>query len=138
MKKLLLLFTTLLLISCSSEDKESFEDLNQNPDLVGTWEGDTYDSEDGPNGEPVSLLWIRLAENGAGTWNETSYINNVSQVLSVHWGSTDTILTLRLSEDGQLLREISVNYEIDKTGSSWAIDITDEEGDMFTLYKQNQ
>ena len=140
MKKLLFLFTILLLISCSSEDEENIYDLNKNPDLVGTWEGDTYDSEDGPNGEPVSLLWIQLSENGAGSWRETSYLTNVTQVLKVDWGSTDTRLTFRLFEDGQLLSETSVSYKIDKSGnrgSRWALDITDDEGDMFTLFKED-
>ena len=51
------------MFACSSDDSNN-DNINNNPsDLVGTWEGDTYDADDAPNGEPVSSLWVRLTEN---------------------------------------------------------------------------
>ena len=80
-------------------------------------------------------LWVRLAETSGGTWNETSYITSTSQVYGVNWTATDTVLTIRLYDDGEPVDTIIVSYEIDKSGESWVLNITDEEGDMFSLTK---
>ena len=135
MKKLIYLFLTVLIVACSGDDGGN-EYANNNPfDLVGTWEGDTYDADDAPNGEPVSSLWVRLTENGAGTWNETSYLTGINQIFAVNWTATDTVLTLRLYIDGELVDTVIVSYAIDKSGESWVVNITDSEGDMFALTK---
>jgi len=134
MKKLIYLVLTVLIVACSSDS--SNENDNNNPsDLVGTWEGDTFDADEAPNGEPVSSLWVRLAENGAGAWNETPYITGISQVYAVNWTASDTVLTIRLYDEGEPVATVIVNYEIDKSGESWVVNITDEEGDMFALTK---
>ncbi len=136
MKKLIYLFLTVLIVACSSSDDSNNDNINNNPsDLVGTWEGDTYDADDAPNGEPVSSLWVRLTENGAGTWNETSYLTGVNQIYSVNWTATDTVLTLSLFINGDPVDIVIVSYAIDKSGESWVINITDSEGDMFVLTK---
>ena len=135
MKKLLYIFLTLLIVACSSDDGNN-DNINNNPsDLVGTWEGDTYDADDAPNGDPVSSLWVQLAETSGGTWNETSYITSISQVYGVNWTATDTVMTIRLYDDGDPVDTKIVSYEIDKSGESWVANITDEEGDMFSLTK---
>ena len=135
MKKLIYIFLTLLIVACSSDDGNN-DNINNNPsDLVGTWEGDTYDADDAPNGEPVSSLWVRLTENGAGTWNETSYLTGINQIYSVNWTATDTVLTLSLFINGDPVDTVIVSYAIDKSGESWVINITDSEGDMFALTK---
>ena len=135
MKKLIYLFLTLLIVACSSDDGNN-DNINNNPsDLVGTWEGDTYDADDAPNGEPVSSLWVRLTENGAGTWNETSYLTGINQIYSVNWTATDTVLTLSLFINGDPVDIVIVSYAIDKSGESWVINVTDSEGDMFALTK---
>ena len=53
MKKLLLL-SAFLIFACSSDDNDNEYDNNNPSDLVGTWEGDTYDADDAPNGDPGS------------------------------------------------------------------------------------
>ena len=135
MKNILYLFLAVTIFACSSDDSDNEYD-NINPsDLVGTWEGDTYDADDAPNGEPVSSLWVRLTENGAGTWNETSYLTGVNQIYSVNWTATDTVITLNLFINGNPVDTVIVSYAIDKSGESWVINITDSEGDMFVLTK---
>ena len=135
MKKLVYLLITVLIVACSGDDSNNDTINNNPPDLVGTWEGDTYDADDAPNGEPVSSLWVRLTENGAGTWNETSYLTGNNQIYSINWTATDTILTLSLFVDGDPVDTVIVSYAIDKSGESWVLNITDEEGDMFSLTK---
>jgi len=135
MKKLVYIFLTVLIVGCSGDDSNNDTVNNNPPDLVGTWEGDTYDADDAPNGEPVSSLWVRLTENGAGTWNETSYLTGINQIFAVNWTATDTVLTLRLYIDGELVDTVIVSYAIDKSGESWVANITDSEGDMFALTK---
>lgn len=135
MKKLVYLLITVLIVACSGDDSNNDTINNNPPDLVGTWEGDTYDADDAPNGEPVSSLWVRLTENGAGTWNETSYLTGNNQIYSINWTATDTILTLSLFVDGDPVDTVIVSYAIDKSGESWVLNITDEEGDMFSLIK---
>ena len=135
MKNILYLFLAVTIFACSSDDSGNEYDNNNPSDLVGTWEGDTYDADDAPNGEPVSSLWVRLTENGAGTWNETSYLTGNNQIYSINWTATDTILTLSLFVDGDPVDTVIVSYAIDKSGESWVLNITDEEGDMFSLIK---
>ena len=135
MKKLVYLLITVLIVACSGDDSNNDTINNNPPDLVGTWEGDTYDADDAPDGEPVSSLWVRLTENGAGTWNETSYLTGNNQIYSINWTATDTILTLSLFVDGDPVDTVIVSYAIDKSGESWVLNITDEEGDMFSLIK---
>ena len=135
MKKLIYIFLTVLIVGCSGDDSNNDTVNNNPPDLVGTWEGDTYDADDAPNGDPVSSLWVQLAETSGGTWNETSYITSISQVYGVNWTATDTVLTIGLYNNGELLETVIVSYEIDKSGESWVVNITDSEGDMFALTK---
>ena len=134
MKKILLL-SAFLIFACSSDDNDNEYDNNNPSDLVGTWEGDTYDADDAPNGEPVSSLWVHLAEDAGGTWDETSYLTGINTYLAVGWTATDTVLTIGLYNNGELLETVIVSYEIDKSGESWVINITDSEGDMFALTK---
>tara|TARA_B110000503_G_scaffold137518_1_gene221863 strand:- start:64 stop:465 length:402 start_codon:yes stop_codon:yes gene_type:complete len=129
MKKLIYLFLTILIVACSGDENDN----NNPPDLVGTWKGDTFDADDAPNGEPVSSLWLRLTENGAGVWNETSYITGINQIYAVNWTASNTVATLRLFVDGKSVDIVIVNYEIDKSGESWVVNITDSEGDIFSL-----
>ena len=141
MKKLIYLFLTVLIVACSSSDDSNNDNINNNPsDLVGFWVGDTYDADDAPNGEPVSSLFISLAENGGGQWDETSYLTGVNQIYGVYWTATDTVLTLEIyyqGGSGEIIETVIVSYAIDKSGESWVINITDEEGDMFALTKVN-
>ncbi len=37
--------------------------------------------------------------------------------------------------DGEPVDTVIVSYAIDKSGESWVLNITDEEGDMFSLTK---
>ena len=138
MKKLLYLFLTVLIVACSGDDSNN-DNINNNPsDLVGNWVGDTYDADDAPNGEPVSSLFISLAENGGGSWNETSYLTGINQIYGVYWTATDTVLTLEIyttSGSAEPFEIVIVSYAIDKSGESWVINITDSEGDMFALTK---
>ena len=135
MKKLLYLFLTVLIVACSGDDSNNDTINNNPPDLVGTWQGDTYDADDAPNGEPVSDLWVRLTENGAGTWNETSYLTGINQIFAVNWTATDTVCTLSLFINGNPVDTVIVSYAIDKSGESCVVNITDSEGDMFALTK---
>ena len=41
----------------------------------------------------------------------------------------------RLYDDGEPVETKIASYEIDKSGESWVLNITDEEGDMFSLTK---
>ena len=140
MKKLLYLFLTVLITACSGDDSNN-DNINNNPsDLVGFWVGDTYDADDAPNGEPVSSLFISLAENGGGQWSETPYETGFTTVYSAYWTATDTVLTLELyyqGGSGEIIETVIVSYAIDKSGESWVINITDDEGDMFALTKVN-
>ena len=135
MKKLLYLFLTVLIVACSASTSNNDNINNNSSDLVGFWEGDTYDADDAPNGEPVSSLWVHLAEDGGGTWDEISYLTGINTYLAVGWTATDTVLTIGLYNDGELLETVIVSYEIDKSGESWVVNITDSEGDMFALTK---
>jgi hypothetical protein len=135
MKNLFYLFLAVTIFACSSDDSGNEYNNNNPSDLVGTWEGDTYDADDAPNGDPVSSLWVQLAETSGGSWNETSYITSISQVYGVNWTATDTVMTIRLYDDGDPVDTKIVSYEIDKSGESWVANITDEEGDMFSLTK---
>lgn len=93
MKKLIYLFLTVLIVSCSGEDSNS--DEGNKIKLVGTWVGDFLDPE---NDEVVGNTTLILIANNTGSVS-TVFSDGETFSSAISWTSTATTITF-IYDDG--------------------------------------
>lgn len=132
MKKLIVLVLSVFVLTCSnSSDEESPSILNE---LVGNWEGFVLDADDLP-GE-TTFIYLNLVQDGTGSAVfEKSSFGLIFETSSetFNWSATSSRVFLDYTNaseevyDSEILSYNQVNDD--------EIVITDDEGDVSTLYR---
>jgi hypothetical protein len=95
MKKLIYLFLTVLIVSCSSDD-DSNSGVTLNAQFVGSWLTEFDDEEGG------SLI-LEFNADGTGSENEVYDDETYTEVFS--WSTTSTLMTITYAPDVEVVVE---------------------------------